>query len=287
MGLAKKSRLSGPLFVVEAFLFTSFFLAVCAVGMVWQTLYLFHLPINPSLLGFTACGTLCSYNFHWYFTPAAFGGSRKTEWSVRNKSLHAVLFLLALCGALCFIWQLRQHWGWLLLTAWITFLYSAPKIPHSWAVHLQRIAVGKTIFLAFAWAHVTALLPLLLLDASEPDTAVFFVLNRFLLIYAICILFDYRDRESDRKEGIRSLLTQLEHQGVLILFRGIMLAFALSCGLLWWLQLPLGQVAALAIPGLLVALLQPYSMRHSGDYHFYLVLDGMMALSVPLVWLWG
>lgn len=273
--------------LLDGFLFTSFFLALCAVGMVWQTLYLFHLPQNPALLGFTFCGTLCSYNFHWYFTPAAFGGSRKTAWSVRNKGLHAVLFLLAFSGALYFTWQLRQHWGWLLLTAFVTFLYSAPKVPHSWALHLQRIAVGKTIFLAFAWAHVTALLPLLLYDVDESNLAVFFVLNRFFLIYAICILFDYRDRESDRKEGIRSLLTRLEHEGVLILFWGILIAFALTCGLLAWLQLPLVQVAALGIPGLIVALLQRYSMRHSGDYHFYFVLDGLMALSVPLVWIFN
>lgn len=287
MGVVQKSRTTWFRRIVDSFLFTSLFLAICAVGMVWQTLYLFHLPIQFSLLCFTACGTLCSYNFHWYFTPAAFGGSRKTAWSVRNKPLHAGIFLVALVGALFCTWQLRQHWGWLLLTAFVTFLYSAPKVPHSWALHLQRIAVGKTIFLAFAWAHVTTLLPLLLFDADESNRAVFFVLNRFFLIYAICILFDYRDRESDRKQGIRSLLTKLKHEGVLILFWGIMIAFAISCGVLWWLQLPPLQVAALAIPGLIVALLQPYSMRHSGDYHYYFVLDGLMALSVPLVWIHG
>ncbi|SHE60428.1 UbiA prenyltransferase family protein [Cnuella takakiae] len=251
--------------------------------MVWQTCYLFHLPINSSLLGFTFFGTLCSYNFHWYFTPAAFGGSNKTAWSGRNKPVHATLFLIALVGALYCTWLLRAHWGWLLLTAFVTFLYSAPKVPHNWALHLQKIAVGKTIFLAFAWAHVTALLPLLVYNADQSDKAVFFVVNRFFLIYAICILFDYRDRESDRKEGIRSLLTWLEHEGILILFWTIMVAFGLSGILLYGQGMPLVSVVALSIPGLIVAGLQPYSMRHSGDYHYYFVLDGLMAFSVPLV----
>lgn len=267
----------------DAFLFSSLFLACCAVGMVYQTLLLFHLPFHFSLLGFTFCGTLCSYNFHWYFTPASLGGSRKTSWSVRHKQVHALLFIAALLGAAWFTWQLREQWRWLLLTAFITFLYSAPKLPHALARHLQRIAIGKTIFLAFAWAHVTALLPLLLNRVGLTNAEVFFVLNRFFLIYAICILFDYRDRESDRKEGIRSLLTHLEHKGIVVLFWGIMGAFFISAFVMILLQMPPALVIALVVPGLLVALLFRYCLKHQGDYLFYFVLDGLMALSVPLV----
>lgn len=269
--------------LMDAFLFSSLFLAFCAVGMVYQTMVLFHLPFSSSLLHFTFCGTLCSYNFHWYFTPASFGGSSKTAWSVRHRQTHAALFLLALCGAFYFGWQLRQHWGWLLLTAGITFLYSAPKIPHPAARLLQQIAVGKTIFLAFAWAHVTALFPLLIFDKADDELAVFFVVNRFFLIYAICILFDYRDREQDRKEGIRSLLTFLEYNGIRTLFWGTLLSFFISSLILYKLQLSVPVVAALSLPGLVVALLYRYAIHHQGDYLYYGVLDGLMALSVPLV----
>jgi 4-hydroxybenzoate polyprenyltransferase len=267
----------------DVFVFSSLFLAFCAVGMVYQTGLLFRLPVTGSLLGFTFCGTLCSYNFHWYFTPAAFGGSRKTAWSVRHKKLHAILFVMALIGAGYFTWQIKEHWRWLVLTAFITFLYSAPKIPHRYAAQLQKIAVGKTIFLAFSWAHVTALLPLLLKSPILPDSAVTFVLNRFFLIYAICILFDYRDRESDRKEGIRSLLTLLEAKGIATLFWCIIAAFFVSSGVLIWQQVPFLTVAALTLPGVLVAALYGYCLRHHGDYLFYFVLDGLMALSVPLI----
>lgn len=269
--------------VLDAFLFSSLFLALCAVGMVYQTMHLFKLEVSNDLLLFTFAGTLCSYNFHWYFTPASFGGSRKTLWSVKNKKVHAFLFLLSflLAGYACL--GLIQFWPWLLVTAFITFLYSAPKIPHAAARYLQRIAIGKTIFLAFAWAHVTALLPLLLQGKDNSNEAVFFVVNRFLLIYAICILFDYRDRENDRKEGIRSLLTQLETRGILILFKGIMAAFFISSAILHWLGFSMWTVLALTLPGCLVWLLHPLSLRHKGDYHFYLVLDGLMAFSVPLV----
>lgn len=269
--------------LLDAFLFSSLFLAICAVGMVYQTRVLFQLEASPNLLLFTFAGTLCSYNFHWYFTPASFGGTRKSRWSVRYRKVHAALFLIALLLAGYAAIQLIDFWPWLLVTAFITFLYSAPKIPHAAAVQLQRIAIGKTIFLAFAWAHVTALLPLLLAEKDDSNQAIFFVVNRFLLIYAICILFDYRDRETDRKEGIRSLLTQLETRGILILFKGIMAAFFISSFLLYYMGFSLWQVVSLSLPGGLVWLLYPLSLRHKGDYLFYLVLDGLMALSVPLV----
>lgn len=271
--------------VFDAFVFSSFFLAFCAVGMVYQTKLIFRLPVSDSLLYFTFCGTLCSYNFHWYFTPASFSGSQKTAWSVRHKNVHAFLFGAALLGALFFAWQIKDHWRWLLFTAFVVFLYSAPKIPHAYAAWLQKIAVGKTIFLSFSWAHVTALLPLLLKSPILPAAAVTFVLNRFFLIYAICILFDYRDREPDRKEGIRSLLTLLEDKGIATLFWGIMVAFVITSIVLVWQQVPVLVVAALTLPGLLVAALYRYSLTHHSDYLFYFVLDGLMALSVPLIML--
>jgi 4-hydroxybenzoate polyprenyltransferase len=267
----------------DLFIFSSLFLALCAVGMVYQTCLVFRLPVSGSLLLFTFCGTLCSYNFHWYFTPASFGGSRKVAWSYTHRKLHALLFLVALASAAFFTWQLKEHWRWLLFTAFITFLYSAPKIPHRYATQLQKIAVGKTIFLAFAWAHVTALLPLLLESPILSNAAIAFVLNRFFLIYAICILFDYRDRESDRREGIRSLLTLLEQRGIAVLFWSIMAAFAGSSVVLLLQQVPVLTVVALTVPGVLVAALYGYCLRHDGDYLFYFVLDGLMALSVPLV----
>ncbi len=94
----------------------------------------------------------------------------------------------------------------------LTFLYSAPKVPHATFRWLKKIAIGKTIFLAFVWMYVTTLLPFLIADASKQGwmEAVLLSIYRFFLVYAICILFDHRDREEDRAEGIRSLITSLE-----------------------------------------------------------------------------
>src|SRR5579875_2420171 len=130
-------------------------MAVCAVVMVWQSYYLFHLPLFYAFTGFVFFGTLCSYNFHWFLTPYIPATSARVLWSVRFKWLHLLLYIVGAVGAAYFLYQLRQYWQWLLFTAFLTFLYSAPKVPITPFIQLRKIAVAKTLFLAFAWTHIT------------------------------------------------------------------------------------------------------------------------------------
>jgi 4-hydroxybenzoate polyprenyltransferase len=226
---------------------------------------------------------LCSYNFHWFLTPRSFSGSEKASWSVRHKTLHLILCVAALAGAAYFGWQLRSQWLWLAATALLTFLYSAPMIPHTAARLLWRIAVGKTLFLAFAWTHVTAFLPLALEQRTIDNQEMVYVINRFFLIYAICILFDYRDREHDRQQGLRSVVTTFEPAGVHRFFWGTIAASGATSILLFFAHFSAAATLALATPGVVTALLAGYCLRNRSDYLFYGVLDGLMALSLPLL----
>jgi 4-hydroxybenzoate polyprenyltransferase len=269
--------------VFDFFVFSSLFIACCAVLMVYQTVLLFNVPLSFDVVGFVFFGTVCSYNFHWYLTPPNVGGpTEKVIWNIKNKHIHLGLFFIGLIGAAVFSFLLLKHWFWLGITAFVTFLYSAPKIPHPLFWHLRKIAVGKTIFLAFSWAHVTALLPLVLNHTNLSEAEIWFVVNRFFFIYAICILFDYRDRESDKKDKIRSLITFLSERGIDIIFWGSMLIFFIS---LWLLAqyISIFMVVALGIPGLLLCFLYYPSKNNSSDYLYYFVLDGLMMLSAPIV----
>lgn len=265
--------------LADAFLFTSCFIALCAVLMTAQASYFYGWKVSPLLLTFVAAGTLCSYNFHWMLTPALYGESVKAAWSYRHKKLHAVLFLLSAGVSAWCVWLLRAHWHWLLLTAFITFLYSAPKLPFAPFTWLRQVAVGKTAFLALAWTHIPFILPLLLSGAVWRTADYLFILNRFYLIYPICILFDWRDRESDRREGIRSLVTQLPQAGIRRLFAGSLVVFFATLAALAWTGTGAGALFWLALPGCLLAFLYRPALRQRSDYFYYFVLDGLMALS--------
>lgn len=267
--------------------FSNLFIAGCAILMAWQTGELFlngHLP--ASLLPFIFFASICSYSFHWYLTEDDGTAAPRMSWLRKYRRLHLAFFTAGTAGALYYGIHLWQHWGWLLLTAFITFLYSAPKIPLPAFRWLRRIAIGKTIFLALVWMHVTTTLPLAIADTRWETSHVLFALSRFFLIYAICILFDYRDREHDRQLGIRSLITWLSEKAIVRLFALSIVVFFVSTLLLALYGFSALTIGLLAIPGLIVLLLYPYASTHFSDTLYYFLLDGLMAFSALLSWLW-
>jgi 4-hydroxybenzoate polyprenyltransferase len=251
--------------------------------MVYQSYYLFHLPYYHNFTWFVFFGTLCSYNFHWYLTPALYGGSYRTLWSIKHKNLHLVLYLLGLGGAGWFGIQLLEHWLWLIVTAFITFLYSAPKIPYSLFRHLKKIAVGKTIFLALVWAHTTGFLPILIGSIKLEAIHIIYFVSRFFFIYAICILFDYRDREDDKHQGIKSMITHFEEAGINRLFYLSIVIFFITTLVLYTIGISLVNTLCLLIPGVVLALLYKRSKTIKSDYYYYFFLDGLMVLSAILI----
>jgi 4-hydroxybenzoate polyprenyltransferase len=266
--------------IFHFFLFSSLYIALCAVVMVYQLPLLFpELSIPFSFYLFVFFATICSYNFHWWLTTHSATGSERLQWAVRYKKLHLVLYFVGMAGAAICFFLLRRHWGWIALGALVTFLYSAPKIPHKVFIRLRRVAVGKTIFLAFVWMYVTTILPLMVACAGWQKAFGWLALSRFFLIYAICILFDYRDREDDKADGIRSMITWFNERGIDNLFAFSLGLFIVFTALLYSVHIPVRDIALLLLPGLLVAALYRYAKSHFSDYLYYFVLDGLMMLS--------
>ena len=267
----------------DFFVFTSLFIAVCAVLMVYQSTLLFNLPLSKRLIGFVFFGSVCSYNFHWFLTPPNIKQpSEKIRWNINYKYLHLALFIIGLIGSAIFTYLLLDHWIWLILTAFLTFMYSAPKLSYPIFVNIRKIAIGKTIFLAFAWAHITSFLPIVIESDYLTTGEIWYVINRFFYLYAICIVFDRRDVEEDRKAGIKSLITYLNEKGIDRLFWGTMIAFLITTVLLLRYLL-LYQVLALFIPGIVLAILYKPSKKNRSDYLYYFILDGLMMLSAPIL----
>jgi hypothetical protein len=144
-------------------IYSNLFIAGCAVLMANQTYrFLLHRSPDWNLLAFIFFATICSYSFHWYLTSFSVIPSPRIKWTLQNKSIYLFLFFTGLVGAAIFFFLLRDGWFWLLLSAIITFLYSAPKIPHPYFRALRKVAIGKTIFLAMVWMYVTTILPIVI-----------------------------------------------------------------------------------------------------------------------------
>lgn len=268
--------------------YSNLFIAACAVLMVYQTCrLLLHSSPGFDFSAFVFFSTICSYSFHWWLTPDIESDSPRLRWLKKNRTVHLVLFFAGLPGAVVYGLRLAGHWPWLLLAAFITFLYSAPKIPHPFFRVLRKVALGKTIFLAFVWMYVTTLLPLQVSDQPWRRDFWLFAGSRFFLIYAICILFDYRDREYDRSIGIRSLITWLSESGIRALFIVSLLIFALFTLLMLDQGYSYSIVALLLVPGLAAVILYKPATKKFSDMLYYGILDGLMALSPVLTLITG
>ena len=253
--------------------------------MVYQTYTLvIDRPVNFYFAGFVFFSTVCSYNFHWALTPNSIAPSHRLKWDERHKRYHFLLSVMGLIGSIIFFLFMREHWFSVGVAAIFTFLYSAPKIsfpPFQW---LKNIAVGKTIFLALTWAYVTAALPVLIEgDFFSPKPLLFFT-GQLLFIYAICILFDFRDRDDDKADGIRSMITFFNERGIDLLFSFSIVAYIIMMILLYNTGLPWFNIILLIFPALLAAGLYGHAKRNFSDYLYYFILDGLMMLSGLLLW---
>ena len=186
-------------------------------------------------------------------------------------------------GTGIFFFYLLPHWHWLLLSAFITFLYSAPKIPHPLFRSLRKIAIGKTQFLAIVWTFVTTILPIHISGQEWQNEFYYFIGHRFFLIYAICIIFDYRDREDDKLSGVRSLISYFDEKHINWLFCIVLSLFTLATLLFYSGGFSILQLIALLIPGVIVASVFDHAKRNFNDVFYYFVLDGLMAFSSLLM----
>jgi 4-hydroxybenzoate polyprenyltransferase len=256
--------------------------------MVWQTTdLLLHTPFNWNLGGFVFFATICSYNFHWYLSHHSAALSARLEWAHHHKHYHFILFWSGGALAAFFFLFITEHWFWLLIGSLLTFLYSAPKLPQKAFQWLKTIAIGKTIFLAAVWTYVTTILPLIVSDDPWRADYTWFFLGRFFYIYAICILFDYRDKEDDKEDGVRSMITYFDERGINNLFAISMILFTGLTLLLFHYGHSWKTVVSILIPGAILTGLYNYAKKNFSDYLYYFVLDGLMMAPALLMLLAG
>lgn len=259
------------------------FISCCAVIMAYATYTIvIGKPINIHLAFFIFFSTICSYNFHWALTPHSLAPSQRLRWDQNHKNYHLLLSIAGAMGALVYFFYFKDKWFYIVPSALLTFLYSAPKI--SFFQLLKKVAIGKTIFLAMIWAYVTAALPILI-EGSSSEKALLFCIGQFFFIYAICILFDFRDREDDKANGIRSMITYFNERGINILFIISVTIFIILDLILKTQDVEWSKIALLIFPAFILISLYKYAKRNFSDYLYYFVLDGLMMMTGLLLWL--
>lgn len=274
--------------VFNFFIFSNVYISLIAVSIAWFVIgYVNKTAINDPLLYFILFGTLSSYSFHWYFTkPEEMHKGIRQQWLIAHRPVHLALLIVSSPIAIYHAYIMKSHSWMIIIAILLTAMYSAHKIPLGVFSKFKKLLFIKPLLLAFTWTFVTTIFPIAIYTGIYDGGAsrLLLILHIFLFMLALCILFDIRDISIDRKQNIKTVITQASHKRTSITFYFVCTASLLAAIALAYIQNNYLQLLYLLPPTLLLIAIYKPAIHATNDYLYYLFLDGLMLLP-PLLYL--
>jgi 4-hydroxybenzoate polyprenyltransferase len=273
---------------LDFFLFSNFFIAICATALVWETYLLNGMPISVRLGVMAFFATLFVYNAD-SLLPYKFNQdvplTPRMAWVQKNR---LVLMAIAATSAMCVFtlyWTaaFELSFWFMLHLAVVAGLYSIPVLPdREGFIPLRDVPFLKVFLIAYVWSAITVQLPQMEAgrDLFATDSLILFV-RRFLFIFALTLVFDIRDMHKDKLTGTVTFPGQwgVQRTKRLALLALLLFAVLLPASINWEVRLALG-LSAVAAAWVV------WNAYEGRSYYYYLILaDGMMLLQFLLVWL--
>ena len=249
-----------------------------------ETNLLLHLRLNDlSFYLFVFGATLAQYNMHYLFKTTAVANSARIAWSLRNKNIHKILIAI---GVVLIVYSLfsfhLRHFIFLLALGAISFLYSFPFLPFTNKKRIKDFGLAKIITLSLLWTLVTVWFPIDETNITGFSFQLIFF-RRFIFIFILCLLFDIRDTEVDRRENIATLSVKLGIKRAYALCY-LLLAFFTTLSITQFILLPnLGQLITMLLSAIATVITIEYSKKNNSDVVYLAIIDGMMLLQALLV----
>ena len=177
--------------IFNFYIHASIHVSVAVLALVLMTNHMFDQPFDLAMAAFAFFGTLFGYNFvkyEMYF---------RKKMPLRNQ-LKAILLLsiFSIVAAAYFFFELKLNTQ---ITAFVffglTFLYTVPVF--SSKKNMRNWTGIKIYMVAFCWAGVTTLLPMMNFGI-EPYQDIFMKFcQRFLLVIVLILIFEIIDLKDD------------------------------------------------------------------------------------------
>jgi 4-hydroxybenzoate polyprenyltransferase len=274
--------------LLEFILFTSIFVAGCAVAFCMETNILLGVPLNNfSFYAFVFGATIVQYNLHYIVKKVAAKDSARLRWSLRNKNIHLILLI---AGSFLILFSLfsfhLEHFFILFILGCVSFLYSFPFLPFAKKKRIKDYGFLKITTLALLWTLVTVWFPV---SGHAYDTGlfIFVFIKRLLFMFILCLLFDMRDIEVDNSEDIKTLAVVLGHKksytlSYLLLFVFVLLSIAQY---FYFPQMRFLIPMILSAAAAFVTI--EITKKSNSDFVYLAGIDGMMLLQAILVYLFS
>lgn len=265
----------------------SFFIAICAAAMSFQTALLLQIKIDVWLLAFVFFSTLSSYNAYWLFSKKILGKVSSPSLFFKRESLKIVLLAVYVAGLITSYFKSSLTLHLILPALVLNVLYVVPLLPFKRLQFTRRFGFFKTILLAFTWMYVTGFLPMQQPVLALTNFEAGLLVNRFLFMMVLCMVFDNRDVAMDKIKGLSSMATSLKPNAVKFLVMVLLVLLVANVYILQSIALGPEHAAALLISALAAGFLFYLSLQKRGYFFYYFFVDGLMLFSALATYIAG
>ena len=233
--------------------------------------------------------TLFEYNLHRFITVITNKealNSDKHKWVRENLNGFYLLVFTSLVGFICVAFLAKKE---VLITlapiAILTLFYSIPVFGNKKSIfRLREIPYLKIFLIAFVWASLTILLPIIQSNITFNRVHMITMLvERFFFVFAITIPFDIRDIEADKQAGLKTIPILFNENTSNAIANLSLFSFFLISFFHYQLQNCWFIIGALSVSTLTTFLFLNEKKFRKLTYFYYGILDGTMLLQGLLV----
>jgi len=229
-------------------LHSNIFIALCSVAFYLTGTIVFHGRIGYQgiITGFLFFSTLLIYNVSQQklgvVTP------KRAFPNPKGKSA-IVLVIITLIISIYLLFIPTNAILYLFHLGLISILYNAPFFRNTKSLPLRSIPLIKVFIIAYVWASIGSILPVIILEKSLTATAGWLFLSQCLFILGITLPFDIRDYFKDKSQELLTVpgligvkRTKILATIFLLIHAGIQYTFLNHSWLLFWNVIPIGLV---------------------------------------------
>jgi 4-hydroxybenzoate polyprenyltransferase len=254
-------------------------IAIAALAQTWLSYQLFNIPINPYILLFVTIATPFSYNLAESFSYTL--NQKNKSFFTFKKLLFGFTFLILLYIASFLNKNTITQFS---MAAMIAIAYNLPlKANKNRMFRLRQIKGLKIFIIAFTWTLVTVYIPINLYIVNKISLAIVLI-NNFLFIAILSLLFDIKDFQKDKVNNLPSIPVLI---GEIKSYRVIRLILAVLLISTYFLYDVVGfATTAALLLHILFSYLVIFKLKSSHKNFYYTILiDGLLISQALVVWI--
>lgn len=244
--------------------------------------------VSFGLLLFVVCSSLFIYNLNVLsISKNTVKINDRSYWISSHHKELKLLLVISGFGALFFSSFISpRSIVFLLHLCFLSVLYVVPLKVKGKVFSLRKFPLIKIFILTYVWVAVTVLLPCIEASITLNIKVILLVMERFLFIFALALLFDIRDFELDKKAELITIPGIVGMKYAIGIPKLIVVAFVLVSFL--FEEFNYVTISRILLAACTMLFIGKIKKEQKDDLFYMFGIDGLMILQfVILIFLWA